>query len=177
MTPDPRLLTMRIHHSFLRAPTGYTPRAADPRIGVSAIRFQDYSKPFSDGPEESWITRWRLEKKNPTAPLSDPVKPITIYFDPAIPAPIRHTMKQGLLWWNKAYEAAGFSNAIVALDAPADMDPMDIRYSYVLWIKPRRARLFQRRHLSRSAHRRDHRIQGADGHPPHPHRRQLLGHL
>lgn len=134
VTPDPRLLTMRIHHSFLRAPTGYTPRAADPRIGVSAIRFQDYSKPFSDGPEESWITRWRLEKKDPAAPLSDPVKPITIYFDPAIPAPIRHTMKQGLLWWNKAYEAAGFSNAIVALDAPADMDPMDIRYSYVLWI-------------------------------------------
>lgn len=134
VTPDPRMMTMRIHHSFLRAPTGYTPRKADPRIGVSAIRFQDYSKPFSESPEESWITRWRLEKKDPSAPISDPVKPITIYFDPAIPTPIRHAMKQGLLWWNKAYEAAGFSNAIVALDAPADMDPMDIRYAYVLWI-------------------------------------------
>jgi hypothetical protein len=134
VTPDPRMMTMRIHHSFLRAPTGYTPREADPRIGVSAIRFHDYSKPFSEGPEESWITRWRLEKKDPGAAMSDPVKPITFYFDPAIPAPLRHAMKEGLLWWNKAYEAAGFSNAIVALDAPADMDPMDIRYAYVLWI-------------------------------------------
>jgi hypothetical protein len=134
VTPDPRMMTMRIHHSFLRAPTGYTPREADPRIGVSAVRFQDYSKPFSESPEESWITRWRLEKKDPSAPLSDPIKPITIYFDPAIPAPIRHAMKEGLLWWNRSYEAAGFSNAIVALDAPADMDPMDIRYAYVLWI-------------------------------------------
>ncbi len=94
VTPDPRMMTMRIHHSFLRAPTGYTPREADPRIGVSAVRFQDYSKPFSESPEESWITRWRLEKKDPSAPLSDPIKPITIYFDPAIPAPIRHAMKE-----------------------------------------------------------------------------------
>ncbi|OYY92001.1 MAG: hypothetical protein B7Y45_00465 [Sphingomonas sp. 28-66-16] len=134
VTPDARLITLRIHHSFLRAPTGYVPRVADPRIGVSAIRFHDYSKPFSEGPETEWITRWRLEKKDPSAALSEPVKPITIYFDPAIPDPIRHAMKQGLLWWNKAYEAAGFRNAIVALDAPADMDPMDIRYAYVLWI-------------------------------------------
>lgn len=62
------------------------------------------------------------------------MKPITFYFDPAIPDPIRHALKQGLLWWNTAFEAAGFRNAIVALDAPADMDPMDIRYPYVLWI-------------------------------------------
>ena len=51
---------------------------------------------------------------------TEPVTPITVYFDPAIPAPVRHAMKQGLLWWNKAYEAAGFRNALVAKDAPAD---------------------------------------------------------
>ncbi|WP_374144933.1 zinc-dependent metalloprotease [Sphingomonas sp. 28-63-12] len=134
VTPDPRMMTIRIHHSFLRAPTGYIPRAGDPRIGVSTLRFKDFSKPFSEGPNEEWVTRWRLEKKDPAAAMSEPVKPITFYFDPAIPDPIRHAMKAGLLWWNKAYEAAGFINAIHAEDAPADMDPMDIRYAYVLWI-------------------------------------------
>lgn len=134
VTPDARMVSLRIHHSFLKAPTGYTPRVADPRIGVSTLGFHDYSRPFSEGPETEWITRWRLEKKNPGAAMSEPVKPIVFYFDPAIPAPIRTAMKQGLLWWNKSFEAAGFLNAIEARDAPADMDPMDIRYAYVLWI-------------------------------------------
>lgn len=134
VTPDARMVSLRVHHSFLKAPSGYTPRAADPRIGVSTLAFHDYSKPFSQGPETEWVTRWRLEKKNPAAAMSEPVKPIVFYFDPAIPSPIRTAMKQGLLWWNKSFEAAGFVNAIEARDAPADMDPMDIRYAYVLWI-------------------------------------------
>jgi hypothetical protein len=135
VTPDPRVMSLRIHHSFLKAPTGYTPREADPRIGVSAIRFQDFSKPINEAPKEEWITRWRLEKKDPTAAMSEPKQPIVFYFDPAMPTPLRTAMKEGLLWWNKAYEAAGYRNAIQALDAPADMDPMDIRYGYVLWIE------------------------------------------
>lgn len=135
VTPDPGVFTMRIHHSFLKAPTGYTPRMADPRIGVSAIRFQDFSKPVDDDPDTQWIARWRLEKKDPGAAMSEPKKPIVYYFDPAIPDPVRHAMKEGLLWWNKAFEAAGFKNAIQAKDAPPDMDPMDIRYAYVLWIQ------------------------------------------
>jgi len=134
VAPDARALTIRVRHSFLRPPTGYTPRTADPRIGVSELRFRDYSKPISERTETAWITRWRLEKKNPGAAMSEPVKPITFYFDPAIPDPIRTAMKQGLLWWNKSFEAAGFINAIRAEDAPPDMDPMDIRYAYVLWI-------------------------------------------
>jgi hypothetical protein len=134
VAPEADHLTMRVHHSFLKAPTGYTPRLADPRIGVSTLRFKDFSQPFSNGIDTEWVSRWRLEKKNPKAALSEPVTPITVYFDPAIPGPIRHAMKQGLLWWNKAYEAAGFKNAIVALDAPADMDPQDIRYNFMQWI-------------------------------------------
>lgn len=134
VAPDAEHLTMRVHHSFLKAPTGYTPRVADPRIGVSAIRFKDFSQSFQNGIDTEWVTRWRLVKKDPNAALSEPVTPITVYFDPAIPAPIRHAMKQGLLWWNQAYEAAGFKNALVAKDAPADMDPQDIRYNYMQWI-------------------------------------------
>lgn len=134
VTPEPEHLTMRVHHSFVKAPTGYTPRAADPRIGVSTIGFKDFSQPFSNGIDTEWVTRWRLEKKDPKAALSEPVTPITVYFDPAIPAPIRSAMKVGLLWWNQAFEAAGFRNALVAKDAPADMDPEDIRYAYIQWI-------------------------------------------
>lgn len=135
VTPDPGVFTLRIHHSFLKAPTGYVPRVADPRIGVSAIRFKDFAKPVDDSPDTEWVTRWRLEKKDPSAAMSEPKKPIVYYFDPAIPDPIRAAMKTGLLWWNKAFEAAGFVNAIRAEDAPPDMDPMDIRYAYVLWIQ------------------------------------------
>lgn len=134
VTPDPRSFTIRIHHSFLKAPTGYVPRESDPRIGIFGPSFHDYSKPISEGPEERWISRWRLEKKDPSAAMSEPIKPIVYYFDPAIPADTRQAMKEGLLWWNKAFEAAGFINAIQAKDAPPDMDPMDIRYAYVLWI-------------------------------------------
>ena len=134
VTPESGVMTMRIHHSFLKAPTGYNPRLADPRIGVSAVHFHDFSKPIDELLETEWITRWRLEKKDPNAAMSEPRKPIVYYFDPAIPDPIRHAMKEGLLWWNKAFEAAGFKNAIEAKDAPPEMDPMDIRYAYVLWI-------------------------------------------
>jgi len=133
--PAPDVFTLRIHHSFLKAPTGYAPREADPRIGVSSIRFQDFSKPIDENPFTQWVRRWRLEKKDPSAPMSEPVEPIVYYFDPAIPDPIREAMKAGLLWWNTAFEQAGFINAIEARDAPADMDPMDIRYAYVLWIQ------------------------------------------
>jgi len=133
--PAPDIFTVRIHHSFLKAPEGYTPREADPRIGVGSIEFKDFSKPIDESPITNWVRRWRLEKKDPSAALSEPVKPIVYYFDPAIPDPIRKAMKEGLLWWNKAFEAAGFKNAIEAKDAPPDMDPMDIRYAYVLWIQ------------------------------------------
>jgi hypothetical protein len=134
VTPDPQSFTLRIHHSFLRAPTGYTPRRADPRIGVSSVSFRDYSKPFNENTEVEWVTRWRLEKQNPGAALSEPRKPIVFYLDPAIPEPVRTAMRQGALWWNKSFEAAGFRNAVHVLDPTPDMDPMDIRYAWILWI-------------------------------------------
>jgi len=132
--PDPHAMTLRIHHSFLRAPTGYKPRPGDPRIGVSTVTFQDYAKPVNEGITTDWATRWRLEKKDPSAALSEPKKPIVFYMDPAIPEPFRQAMHDGALWWNKAFEAAGFRNAVQVKDPAPDMDPMDIRYAWVLWI-------------------------------------------
>lgn len=129
-----RIMSVRIHHSFLKAPVGYVPRKADPRIGVSSIDFRNYSESFENSTETDWVTRWRLEKQDPDAPLSDPIKPIIFYLDPAIPEPVRSAMEEGTLWWNKAFDAAGFSNAVQVRDPTPDMDPMDIRYAWILWI-------------------------------------------
>jgi len=134
VTPNPQAFTMRIHHSFLRAPVGYTPRPADPRIGVSSVNFRDYARTFNESTEVGWVTRWRLEKQNPGAAMSEPKKPIVFYLDSAIPEPIRSAMREGALWWNKPFEAAGFRNAVQVKDPTPDMDPMDIRYAWILWI-------------------------------------------
>ncbi len=134
VTPDGRAFTLRIHHSFLRAPEGYRPRPADPRIGVSALTFRDYATPFNEGTEVQWVTRWRLEKVTPSAPMSEPKTPIVFYLDLGIPEPVRSAMRDGVLLWNKAFEAAGFRNAVQVKDPTPDMDPMDIRYAWVLWI-------------------------------------------
>ena len=134
VTPDPQSFTLRIHHSFLRAPAGYVPRAADPRIGVSSVGFRDYARPFHENTEVEWVTRWRLEKQNPAAAMSEPKKPIVFYLDAAIPEPIRSAMREGALWWNKSFEAAGYRNAVQVKDPTPDMDPMDIRYAWILWI-------------------------------------------
>lgn len=134
VTPDGRAFTLRIHHSFLKAPEGYVPRPADPRIGVSAVSFRNYAAPFNQGTEIRWATRWRLEKQDSAAAMSEPKKPIVFYLDPAIPEPQRTAMRDGVLWWNKAFEAAGFKNAVQVKDPTPDMDPMDIRYAWVLWI-------------------------------------------
>ena len=81
-----------------------------------------------------WIRRWRLEKKDPKAFLSEPKQQIVFYVDPAIPEPVRSAMKAGFERWNKAFETAGFKNAVRAADPTPDMDPMDIRHSWLLWI-------------------------------------------
>ena len=135
VTPDPRALTVRLHHSFVQPPDpGFVARAADPRIGLSTLEFKDYSAPYSRNTDVRWIRRWRLEKRDANAAMSEPKQPIVFYLDGGIPEPVRGAMREGTLWWNKAFEAAGFRNAIQVLDPPPDMDPMDIRYSYILWV-------------------------------------------
>lgn len=135
IAPDARALTIRVHHSFVEPPDpGYRPRAADPRIGVSTLAFKDYSAPYSRRTDVRWVRRWRLEKRDPSAPISEPRQPIVFYLDPGIPEPVRSAMRDGTLWWNRAFEAAGFRNAVQVLDPPPDLDPMDIRFSYILWV-------------------------------------------
>ena len=89
---------------------------------------------MNEDTEVQWITRWRLEKRDPAAAMSEPKVPIVFYLDPGIPEPTRTAMRDGALWWNKAFEAAGFRNAVQVKDPTPEMDPMDIRYAWILWI-------------------------------------------
>ncbi|MFL6446882.1 MAG: zinc-dependent metalloprotease [Bryobacteraceae bacterium] len=135
VAPDGRALTIRLHHSFLQPPDdGYKSRMGDPRIGGLGLNFKDYSAPFDKETDTHWVHRFRLEKKDPAAKISEPKQPLVYYLDAGIPEPIRSSMRDGILWWNAAFEAAGFRNAIVVKDPTPDMDPMDIRYSFVFWV-------------------------------------------
>ena len=134
-TPDGRSLSLRQHHSFVELPdSGYRPRAFDPRVGVNPLTFYDFSQPLTGRYVQRWIARWRLEKKDPSAAMSEPVKPIVYYLDPGIPEPYRTAFREGATWWNRVFEAAGFINAFQVLDLPADADPMDARYSVIQWV-------------------------------------------
>jgi hypothetical protein len=129
--------TIVMSWSFHRLPdTPMKPRLCDDRVGYFSVRFTDYTDTDQKVTESCYITRYRLEKKNPSAAVSDPVKPIVYYIDPATPKKWVPYFKQGVEDWQPAFEAAGFSNAIIALEAPADPDwsPEDARYSVIRWL-------------------------------------------
>ena len=136
-TPDPKALPIAYHYSILKLPEEpMKPRLADDRIGYFSTTYKDYSR--QGGPTNSvrLVNRWRLEKQDPYAELSEPVKPIVFYLENTIPEAYRPFIREGVEAWNKAFEVAGFKNAIVALDQPDDpnWDPGDARYSTIRWM-------------------------------------------
>jgi len=132
--PDAHALSVREHHSFVQLPApGYEPRQSDPRVGFFGREFQDFSQPFDEPLNRQWISRWRLEKKDPTAAVSEPVKPLVFYVDRAIPEPVRSATKRGAAWWNAAFEQAGFKNAMRVEDLPEGASPLDVRYPTIQW--------------------------------------------
>lgn len=135
VAPTPQSLTVREHHSLVELPDdNYRPRRLDPRVGALGIEFYDYASPFIEPIEKRWIERHRLQKKDPGAAVSDPVKPIIYYVDPGAPEPIRSALIEGASWWNEAFEAAGFRNAFQVKVLPPDADPMDVRYNMISWV-------------------------------------------
>jgi Met-zincin/Domain of unknown function (DUF5117) len=135
VTPDPHAVTVREHHSLIELPgPGYTPRAYNPNSGYFAAGYRDYSAPLGAPLDQLFITRHRLQKKDPTAALSDPVEPITYYVDRGAPEPIRTALVEGARWWNQAFEAAGYRNAFRVEVLPEGADPMDIRYNMIQWV-------------------------------------------
>ncbi|MGY6559858.1 MAG: zinc-dependent metalloprotease [Nitritalea sp.] len=135
VSPDADHITVRQRHSFIALPdAGYQPRAFDPRSGYFHISYQDYSSPINSPLIKKYISRHRLEKKDPTAARSEAVKPIVYYVDRGTPEPIRSALIEGGNWWAEAFEAAGFVNAFRVELMPEGADPLDVRYHVIQWV-------------------------------------------
>ncbi len=135
VTPSPDAVTLRMHHSFAQLPdNNYKPRVFDPRSGFFANTYYDFATPVTEPIQKYFICRHRLEKKDPTAAISEPVTPIVYYLDNGTPEPIRSALLDGARWWNQAFEAAGYKNAFQVKVLPDTADPMDIRYNMINWV-------------------------------------------
>ena len=132
--------TVVMHYSMVKLPEKpMMPRLFDERVGYFSIRKVDYGADEHRAPQRRYITRWRLEKKDPNAEISEPVKPIVYYVDPATPTKWIPWIKKGIEDWQPAFEAAGFKNAIIAKVAPSksedpDWDAEDARYSVIRYL-------------------------------------------
>ena len=131
--------TVLVHHSMIKLPeTPMMPRLFDERVGYFTQGLTDFGTGEQQQMPKRYITRFRLEKKDPNAPVSDPVKPIIYWVDPATPKKWVPYVKKGIEDWQPAFEMAGFRNGIVAKEAHESGDPdwsgEDVRYSVVRWL-------------------------------------------
>ena len=135
VTPTAEAVTLREHYSLVELPdNNYQPRMDDPRAGYGGPNFVDYSTPIGDPMVKRFLRRHRIEKKDPNAAMSEPVKPIEYWVDPGAPEDVRNALIEGASWWNQAFEAAGFRNAFKVAVLPDGADPMDIRYNMINWV-------------------------------------------
>lgn len=138
MIPPPPSRTAVIHYSFVRLPEKpMMGRLLDERVGYFSHGHTDFGRDDHEVVRRHFIARWRLEKKDPTAAKSEPIKPIVFYIDPATPQKWVPYVKKAVEAWQPAFEEAGFLNAIQAKEAPKD-DPDwsadDARYSVIRWV-------------------------------------------
>jgi hypothetical protein len=130
--------TVLVHHSMVKLPEQpMMPRLFDARVGYFTQSLVDYGTGEQVPMQTRYIARYRLEKKDPTAEVSEPIKPIVYWIDPATPKKFVKYVKQGIEDWQPAFEAAGFKNAIIAKEAPPndpDWSGEDARYSVVRWL-------------------------------------------
>jgi hypothetical protein len=133
-------ITQLLNYSMVLLPEHpMQPRLCDNRIGFFSVNFEDFGLDRPKVERRCYISRWRLEKKDPNAAVSDVVKPIVFYIDPATPTKWVPWLIRGIEAWQPVFEAAGFRNAIIARPAPtAQQDPKfdldDARYSTVRWL-------------------------------------------
>lgn len=135
--PDARSMFFGLHYSLGKLPeVPMTPRRADARVGYFTTNVQDFTSDLARTPKQRFANRWRLEKKDPAAALSEPVKPITYWLDKTIPVAYRGAITEGILEWNKAFEKIGFKNAIVVKQQAddADFDTLDLGVASVRWM-------------------------------------------
>lgn len=136
---DPQSQTLKLHFSMLKLPDQpMMPRWEDERVGYISSDSWDFSRPDNRLDEISFIHRFRLEKQNPNAEVSDPVEPIIYWIDPATPDWLKPWIVSGVDAWQPAFEDAGFSNAIFGRIAPTpeedpDFSLYDARHSVIYW--------------------------------------------
>jgi hypothetical protein len=133
---DVRSMFLGYHYSLAKLPDQpMASRKADPRVGHFMTRHYEYTNDNSPFPRQYMVNRWRLEKKDPAAELSEPVKPIVFWLDRNIPNEYRDTVKAGVLEWNKAFERIGFKDAIRVELQPekSDFDTADVRHASIKW--------------------------------------------
>ena len=135
--PDSRAATINVHYSISRLPsTDYEPRVADDRVGYFVKAVKDFSKKDPDDRFVRYITRWNLQKADPSADVSTPKEPIKFWLEKTIPFRYRKPIRDGIEEWNLAFEKAGFYDAIAVEQQPedADWDPGDVNYNTFRWI-------------------------------------------
>ncbi|WP_405376686.1 zinc-dependent metalloprotease [Nonlabens sp. Asnod3-A02] len=135
VAPDASSISVIQHHSFVKLPdAGYEPREFHTRSGSFYTSYMDYSTPVFEPIQKRFITRHRLEKKNPNAAQSEAVEPIVYYLDRGTPEPIRAALLEGAGWWNEAFKSAGYIDAFQVKMLPENADPMDLRYNVIQWV-------------------------------------------
>jgi hypothetical protein len=123
--------TARFRWSMYKLPEQpMMPRLSDSRVGINSFQRVDYGRPEHRAETRRYIRRFRLEKQNPSAAISDPVEPIVYWIDAATPDWLKPWIKSGIEAWNPAFREAGFSNAIIGRYAPSpEQDPDWSNYS------------------------------------------------
>ncbi|HET9190093.1 MAG TPA: DUF5117 domain-containing protein, partial [Rudaea sp.] len=135
IAPATGQVSFTVHHSFVRLPgPGFQPRRFDPRIAGFGTQVVDFGEPLGNDVVREYANRFRLEKTDPVAPRSRVRKPIIYYVDWRAPEPIRSALIDGIGWWAKAFDAAGYIDAFQVKVLPRDIDPMDVRYNVVNWV-------------------------------------------
>jgi hypothetical protein len=134
---DARGATINVHYSISQLPnTGYKPRLADPRVGYFVTAVKDFSTKSEEERFVRYINRWDLQKADPNAELSPPKRPIVFWIEKTVPFKYRKPIREGIEEWNKAFEKAGFVNAIEVRQQPDDAtwDPEDVNFNTYRWI-------------------------------------------
>lgn len=135
--PDARSLFLGLHLSLARLPaTPMAARPADPRLGHFLSTVDRMDDDLARSPRQRYVNRWRLEKKDAAAALSEPVKPVTFWIDRNVPLKYRAALTAGVLEWNKAFERIGFKNALVVQQQPddANWDTLDAGVASLRWM-------------------------------------------
>ncbi len=135
--PDSRGFSLRVRYSLSSLPyhANFQPRPADQRVGYFITAYRTPIQGRSSDPFVRYIHRWHLEKQDAKAALSLPQEPIVFWLENTIPEPYRQAIREGVEWWNAAFERAGFTQALEVRQMPdnADWDPADVRYNVIRW--------------------------------------------